>query len=88
MREGTIDFEGSAILDFELNKPQLKQVAHHLILIDFFIHCLRMKNKISEHRLNLYAAIYTIEIDMGTETSEQLKQKFRMYYQEITYLNS
>lgn len=50
-------------LDYELYKPPLKQPAHHLLMIEFFIAVKSIDGgSVVDHRLNLYAAqTYYIE---------------------------
>ncbi|WOV84722.1 replication-relaxation family protein [Sporosarcina jeotgali] len=97
----------SSEFSYELYTPPLKQLDHHLQLIDFFIsiHIFEEENYFSyevKHRNNLYAAkkfkvdgkvsryrpdaeillngnLFTIEIDRGTESHEQLCAKFETY---------
>lgn len=116
-KEGTgwtqiyMDYDESQLGDipYDLYSPPLKQPAHHLMLIDFFLNLNRIdEDKIIKHRNNLYCAKnyqvngksyryrpdgeviiddkrFTIEIDRGTESHEQLLKKFETYKQYLDY---
>lgn len=98
---GTIDY---GHFDYSVYKPPLKQLQHHLLMIDTLLVLYPIQP--ITYRNNLYARrtvadgnvrtilrtdaefkmndqVYTIEIDRGTESHEQLVAKFDNYFRYI-----